>query len=161
MELNSTQLATLKAAIAAETNAGFVASRTAGSTGAMADFYNTNAPGPVKVWVKNQTPAATDESADWTLFDAIAAGKRESWGFFLAYSRDYSRNAIRKWVTDVWGNATAGSGAEKILQGALRNARRGELLFGSTDRTTGTVTAGDLTAEGEITNDNIVKALAS
>lgn len=161
MQLTTTQLQTLKAAIAAETDTAFVALRTSGQTGAMADFYNTASSPAVKAWNKSQEAGATDEACDWTVFDAIVAGKRDSWGFFLQRTRDFSRAKIRKWVTDVWGNATAGSAAEAILQAATRTATRGEAVFGGTDRTTGTVTAKDLTIDGAITNQNIVDALAS
>ena len=34
---------------------------------------------------------------------------------FCATSRDFTKAKIRNWVTDVWGNATAGSNAEAVL----------------------------------------------
>jgi hypothetical protein len=155
------QLQTLKAAIAAETNATFVALRQSGATGAMAEWYNVAISPVQKAWITSQPAADSDDAPDYSTFDTIAAGKRESWAFFLAYPRDFTRNKVRKWVTDVWGNATAGSSAEAILQAATRNATRGEIVFGGTTKTTGTVAALELAYVGAIRNEDIIAALAA
>lgn len=158
--LSNAQLVTLKAAIAAQTDPAFVLLRTSGATGAMADWFNVNASPAQKAWITSQPPQDSDDAPDYSTFDSVAQGKRESWAFFLAYPRDFTRNKVRKWVTDVWGNATSGSNAEAILQAATRNAKRGELVFSSTPRSTGTVSALELSFQGDISNEDIVAALA-
>ena len=159
MALTPAQIQTLKAAILAETNATFVALRTSGATGAMAEWYNVAINPVQKAWITNQPPQDSDDAPDYSTFDSISAGKRESWGFFLAYPRDFTRNKVRKWVTDVWGNATAASNAEAILQAATRNATRGEVVFGGTTRTTGTVSALQLDRVGTLSNEDVVLAV--
>lgn len=160
MSLSNSQLQTLKAAIAAETDPEFVAYRTAGATGAMADWYNVEKSPAQKAWITLQPASDTDDAPDYSTFDSLSAGKRDSWALFLAYDRNFTRNKVRKWVVDVWGNAIANSNAEAVLLAATRNARRGEVLFGGTLKTTGTVAALDLVFVGLISNDDVVKALA-
>jgi hypothetical protein len=85
MALTPAQIQTLKAAILAETNATFVEFRTAGATGAMAEWYNVAINPVQKAWITNQPPQDSDDAPDYSTFDSISAGKRESWGFFLEY----------------------------------------------------------------------------
>lgn len=155
------QLQTLKAAIAAETDVNFVALRNSGATGAMADFYNVAATPAQKAWRTSVPPEVADAAPSYIAFDSIVAGKRDSWGFFLKYPRDFTVNKIRNWVTDVWGVATASSNAELILQAGQRDATRGELLFASRTKTTGTVSGLDLSFVGSVTNNDIVMALSA
>jgi len=160
MALTPAQIQTLKAAILAETNATFVEYRTAGATGAMAEWYNVAINPAQKAWITNQPSVDSDDAPDYSTFDSIAAGKRESWhSAFLRFPRDFTRAKVRKWVVDVWGNATAGTNAEAILQAATRNATRGEIVFGGTTRTTGTVAALQLNREGTLSNEDIVLAV--
>jgi len=159
MALTAAQIQTLKAAIAAETDATFVTYRTAGATGAMGEWYNVAINPAQKAWITNQPSTDSDDAPDYSAFDTIVPGKRDSWGFFLAYPRDFTRSKVRKWVTDVWGNALAASNAEAILQAATRNATRGEIVFGGTTRTTGTVAALQLNRGGTLSNEDIVLAV--
>ena len=159
MSLTPAQLATLKAAILAETNATFVALRSSGATGAMAAWYNEAS--TTDAWRISVPPIDSDAAPDYTTFDAISAGKRDSWGIFLAFTRDYTRNKVRKWVTDVWGNATAGSNSEAILQAAVEKAKRGEVVFGGSVATTGTVSATKRNFIGSISNEDVVAALSA
>jgi len=156
-QFSNAQLVTLKNAIDAETDVTFVALRTSGATGAMAEWYNGDS--ATLAWSKSVAPIVADDAPDYSTFDAVQAGKRDSWGFFLAFARDYSRNKTRKWVTDVWGNATAASNAEAILLAGTRNAKRGELVFGGGVKTTGTVSATDLTWTGSMRSEDIIAAL--
>lgn len=159
--LTPEQKATLKTAIAAETDAAFVSLRNSGATGAMAEWYNKPKTPTVLAW-KSSVPATdSDDAPDYSTFDSIVPGKRESWGFFLGFPRDFTRAKVRKWVTDIWGTATANSNSEAILLSATRNATRGEVVFGGTSKTTGTVTALNLVFEGSISNEDIVAALGS
>lgn len=162
MALSPTQLTTLKAGIQAETNATFVGYRNAGQTGLMAEWLNGTKTPQSQAWRSNVEPQDSDEATPWTQFDALAASKRESWNVgFLRYARDYSKQVVRRWVTDVWGNATAGSNAESILTGAgLRPITRAEaILGGTTTATTGTVTALKLSWEGPLSDYDISQAL--
>jgi len=120
---------------------------------------NTNANPVVKAWITDQPVENTDDAPDYSLFDGIVPGKRESWGFFLRSNRDFSRNKVRKWVTDVWGNATSGSNAELVLQAATKSITFFELMFGGTDATTGTVTAKKLNILGPVAMQDVSAAL--
>lgn len=164
MALKTAQLTTLKAAILAETNPAFVQARNLGQTPLMTEFYNELASPAVKAWASVVDPQTTDEATPWVNFDSITlAGKRDSWiHAFMRYSRDYSKASIRKWITDVWGNATSGSNAEAILLGAgVRSITRGEVVLGgSATTTTGAVTAIKLTWEGTISDTDIGSALS-
>lgn len=113
----------------------------------------------VKAWITAQPITDTDDAPDYSTFDSLVAGKRDSWGFFLRQPRDFSRNKVRKWVTDIWGAATANSNAEAILLAATRKATNCELIFGGNDATTGTVTAKKLTFEGGASIEDIGRAL--
>ena len=44
-------------------------------------------------WITNQPEANSDDAPDYSTFDTIRAGKRESWGFFLA-RHAISRNKV-------------------------------------------------------------------
>lgn len=160
--LTNAQNNALKAAIAAETDATFVSYRSGGATGLMAEWYNGTLSPAVLAWKTSVTPQEADEAPSYSTFDNIVAGKRDSWGFFLNFPRDFSRAKVRNWVVDVWGSATSGSNAEAILQAGTRNITRGEaVLGGTTTATTGTVTARRLTWEGTITNEDVVRAVNS
>jgi hypothetical protein len=159
MSLTNNQLQTLKTAINAETDPTFVSYRNSGATGAMAEWYNVEKSPAQKAWITLQPAADSDDAPDYSTFDALAAGKRDSWALFLNFDRNFARNKVRKWVTDVWGAATAASNAEAILQAAVRNALRGELVFGGTLKTTGTVAATDLNYIGTISNEDVVAAI--
>ena len=158
MSLTTAQSATLRSAILAETDAAFVVARTQGATGTMADFYNVLT--TTLAWRTSMPPSDSDDAPDYSAFDSLVAGKRDSWALFLNYQRDFTRNKIRKWITDVWGNATASSNAEAVLQAGTRKATRVELLLGgSATATTGTVTALKLAWEGAISGDDVATAL--
>lgn len=104
----------------------------------------------------------SDDATPWTVFDGLVQGKRESWVHaFLARDRDYTKQSIRKWITDTWGNASVGSDAAAILTGAgQRNVTRAEkILGGTTLATTNSVSAIKLTWEGPLTDGDISAAL--
>lgn len=161
--LTKAQIQTLKAAILAETDAEFVALRSSGATGAMAEWLNVEKTPAAKAWRTNVDPRDSDEATPWTNFDTITvAAKRDSYlHAFMRYPRDYSKGAVRKWITDIWGNATVGSNAEVILTAAgLRNITRAESILGGTaTATTNTVTALKLSWEGRLSNEDVVLAV--
>lgn len=119
------------------------APRVAGDTISLCAALNAPAAGPVLAW-NNSTPAQTsDEAANYTSYDSLAAGKRDSWAVFLRNSRDFSKAKIRNWVVDVWGSAVASSVSEAILLAGTVSATWAQNALGGTVRTTGTVSALD------------------
>lgn len=162
MPLNNARLATLKAAIIAETDPVFVALRDAEATAAMASWYNQDAAPAEIAWGVSVDRRTLDEAATYTNFDALAAGKRDLWRIFLdGAPRDMGKAKNRNVITDVWGSATSSSIAEAVLHAATRNISRAEkLLGGTTTATTGTVTAKRLTWEGPLLAGDVVDALA-
>lgn len=159
--LTTAQKTTLKAAILAETDPTFVGYRTNGQTTMMRDWLNVAKTPATKCWCTSVLPQNSDEATPWTAFDALSAGKRESWVQFMVYSRSFAKASVRKWVTDIWGNATAGSNAEQIFNDAgLRNITRAEaILGGNTTATTNNVSAIKLEWEGPLSDSDISAAL--
>jgi hypothetical protein len=157
--LNNTDIATLKAWVAASTDPAIVDARTQGATQTLAALLNADAVPPVTSWRIDVQPQETDDAPNYANFDTIQPGKRESWAFFLNYPRDYSRNKTRKWVTDIWGSATNGSDAEAILLTATENASVAESVIGGTSKNTNSVTALDRTFVGEVTETDAVRIL--
>ncbi len=133
------QLSTLKAYILA------TPALAAKATGAGADFsglaLDLNADTAQRAWLTQASVDAVDDAPSYTDFDVLSAGKRDSWALFLRTGRNFTRGKIRSWVTDVWGNATASSNAEKILLAGTEFASVAEVALGGTTRTTGTVAA--------------------
>jgi hypothetical protein len=155
MALTAAQTATLKAFILADPLLGPKTSGPGTDYGFIAD-YLTDFASPVQLaWRIDVPPADSDDAPSYSSFDTIAAGKRDSWGFFLGHPRNYTRNKVRTWVTDVWGNATAGSNAESILQAATEKARRVEVALGGSTKTTGTVSALDRNYVGTVSLSEI------
>jgi hypothetical protein len=134
------QLATLKAAIIADATAGPL--RTAGDTFSLLAWCN-GAKAATPAWRVSVPIQDSDEAATYTTYDSLVAGKRDSWAIFLKFNRNFSKNKVRNWITDVWGNATANSISEAILQAGTENATNAQAALGGTSRTTGTVTALD------------------
>jgi hypothetical protein len=163
-QLSTAQVATLKAFVAASVDASIVAARTAGATIALRDLLNADAAGPVKAWNVSVGAQTLDEATPWTSFDtldsAAAGGKKLSWLQVFRFNRDFSKAAMRKWVTDVWGNATAASNAEAILQACLVNATVAQNAIGGTVRTTGTVSGLDRDFVGSVSQEDCQKILA-
>jgi hypothetical protein len=162
--MNNQQKAALAAGIAAETDAEFVGYRNNGQTPLMTAWLNKDATPATKAWRTNVPASDSDDATPWTVFDGLAPGKRESWVHaFLARDRDYSKQPIRKWITDTWGPASVSSDAAAILTGAgQRNITRAEkILGGTTLATTNSVSAIKLTWEGPLTDADISAALGN
>lgn len=144
--LGNAQRNTLLTAVKADTGASKAASfRTAGDVPGLMGYLNAAAAGPVLAWRTQVQPQDSDEAATYTTYDTLAAGKRDSWVIFLKFTRNFSRNKVRSWITDVWGGATGGSVAEAILQAGTESATWAQNAIGGTDKGTGTVTAKDRT----------------
>lgn len=135
------QLATLKAYVLSVPALAAMTSGPGTDYGAIAAALSAPASPVTKAWLTQVTPDQMDDAPDYSTFDSIVAGKRDSWGFLIARNRDFTRNKTRKWITDIWGNATAGSNSESILQAGTENANVAEVAIGGNSKTTGTVTA--------------------
>lgn len=159
--LTPAQIATLKTAIAAESDPTFVPLRSAGATYAMMQWYNGTYSPATLAWKTACIAQEMDEGSDYSAYDSVLAGKRDAWALYLQFApRDLTRNKNRKVVTDVWGAATGGSVAESVLLACTRNITRAENIFGgSTTATTGTVTARKLNWEGVLVEYDVIRAL--
>jgi hypothetical protein len=157
--LTDTQLATLKAAILASPDNAITSLAAIRDDTTLTIELNSKYNPTTKAWITSQPSSESDDAPDYTVFDGLTAGKRDSWALFLAYPRDFTRSKVRKWVTDIWGAATAASSSEAILQTATRNITKFEFMFGVTASTTGTVTGGKLTLEGPVTMQDVGAAL--
>lgn len=159
MALNDAQLATLKAAILAETDAAVVAARTARTDGVIVDFYNANAAGPVKCWRPDIAPLELVEAAidNLALYDNLTQGKRDGWSLLLALPvADFTRNKIRSAPGKVWANTQRDA---ILADPGTRNARRIELVLGSSDVTEGSVTAKKCNFYGTVDVGDVSRAL--
>lgn len=159
--LTNAQIATLKTFVNASTDPAIIAARQTGATYDLMNLLNAVASPVVSSWRVDVAQQDIDEACDWTLFDAISAGKRDSWGFFLFRNRNFAKNKVRKWLTDVWGNATANSVSEAVLLAAVEAATVAQGAIGGVSRTTGTVTALDRGFTGMVTEQECQKILAA
>lgn len=160
--LTSAQLTTLKAAINAETDPAFVALRTAGSTGLMAEWYNVDS--TFIVW---KTRVSVEEVGDAIKSGAIVGLTSLKMQRLQLLTGDLSGGNINP------SNADRRAGFDAIFDGVgdeattrtqlavlwKRAATRGEKVFATGTGTTGT--PGNLVYEGSITDTDIVRALAS
>ena len=160
-QLSLAQRQALKAHILADPALAAIASGPGIDIEGIRVALNANASPVTKAWKISVPQEDADDAPDYSTFDAIVAGKRDSWGFFLARSRDFTRNKVRKWITDIWGNATTNSNAEAILQAGTVNATRAEVVIGGTTRTTGTVSGLERTMVGELSQQDVSLILAS
>jgi hypothetical protein len=168
MALSTAQLATLRAAILAETDPAFVAWRTDGAQGAMAEFYNAAASPIERAWMSFATAKQLDLKSDYSAFDGLSQGKRDAWSLVLQYApRDCAVddlgggvNSVRKALADIWtGSAPANAARTAILNAVTRPITKAEkLLGGSATATQSTVTALVLAWEGTITTVDIYLA---
>lgn len=109
-----------------------------------------NAETSTRRWLPNAPVLAVEEAPNYTTYDSLTQGKRDSWELFLHNPRDFGRARVRSWVVDVWGAATAGSNAEAVLLAGTVPATNAQVAIGGATRTTGTVSALDATFEEEV-----------
>ena len=105
-------------------------------------------------WRTSAPALAVEEAPTYTTYDSFTQGKRDSWELFLRSPRDFTRAKVRNWVVDVWGAATGGSNAEAVLQAATFSATNVQSALGGTTRSTGTVSALDLSFTGAASADD-------
>jgi hypothetical protein len=156
LKLNPAQRASVLAAIEADPVLSALPISTASAMTISKAFDELVAP-EERAWSSAADARTIDEAANYTGFDALAAGKRDAWAIHLQYApRDYRKSKNRNLVVDVWGNATAGSVSEAILTAVTRPITRAEkLLGGGASSTVGTVAAKRLSFEGSIDFDEI------
>lgn len=153
--LTDAQRATLKAAVQANSTAN--AYLVAQDVVSLLAWCNAQAAPVVSAWRTAVAPQESDEAPSYSTYDALAAGKRDSWVRFLGFSRDFTKAKVRAWVEDVWGASAANNNAEKILKAGTENATNAQVALGGTNRSTGTVTALDRTFFGQVEEADVNK----
>ena len=144
--------AALKVAILAETDAGFVADRTAGNTGAMADFYNEET--ATMIWKPRVTIAELLSAVVWSDFVTLPAEKREAW-FALTQGGSEGVDATVGSIRD--GFVTIFGGASDTVTNLVGVAQRAATRYEAMN------TANGVSSEfgRRVSNDDIVRALAA
>jgi hypothetical protein len=164
MQLTTAQLQTLKTDISTNTDPTFVAYRNAGNTGGMASWYNIDS-----TFIVFKPSEATTSIGDVINYIAVAAltdaNVNKLTVFYTTQPQNFEPNHSdqRQYLADVFSGALGGQGqATRDALDALyrRAALRGEKLYSTGTGTT--LTPGELnaTAQGQITNQNIIDALA-
>lgn len=183
---SNAQLLTLKAAIAAETDAEFVGYRTAGSTGLMADWFNQATAPTHSVWRTEAPVANLLDAINWALYTptdaidstvtytnrllAIQTKQMNLQSMLQGRDRiDCSKATLRLGLRDAVTAVPAGTGGANVnpgggngatvLAACTRTATRGEKVFATTSATTGATSAFIVTYEGRVTDADVVLAL--
>ncbi len=141
MHFTPAQQATIKAYVLADPTLLPLTSGPGTDYGVIANTLSAYTNPTAMAWMTSVPAVVSDDAPSYSTFDNIVAGKRDSWGFFLAQTRDFTRKKTRDWIVDVWGAALAASNAEAILLAGTEKMRVIEVVLGGTDKTTGTVTA--------------------
>lgn len=163
------QLATLRTAIQAETDPAFVTFRNEGATGAMADWFNV--PHASFVCWKSRVSRhdiIANTSDEGTVFTWAGAGYiTRSQGERDAFREMFnslgtvnpSQTNIQQAFADIFSGAgNAALNRAHVQAMSKRKATRGERLFATGTGTT--ASPGTLTFEGNVSNDDVVQALA-
>jgi hypothetical protein len=152
--LNTTQMQTLAAALRAETDANVVAAVGIRNDVFLRDWCN--AASAQDAWATAMTDKLLFEATDVTKFDGLTSGKRDAWRLMLDFAPvDFTRNKMRKAVTDTWGNTDSVA----VLQACVRKASNAEKYLGGTSATENTVTAWKLNWFGTISIDDVSYSL--
>lgn len=150
------QLTTLKTAILAETDVAFVAARTAGATGVMANFFNAVASPAYYVWRGVYTPEQIAAAIEIgiTQLDALAAAKREVLLWWAERSHNPANSQAA--IADMCGTQNMLKAA--VIAGGKRTATRGEKLYAVGNGAEATPST--LGYDGAIRSDDISLALS-
>ena len=152
--LTNTQMQTLATALRTETNPTVVAAMEIRNDVGLAEWCN--AASVVDVWQPVMSNRLLFEAGDVTKFDGLSAGKRDSWKLLLEFAPiDFSRNKMRKAVTDIWGNTDSVA----VLQACTRKATNAENYLGGNSATENTVTALKLKWTGTLSHSEISDVL--
>lgn len=159
--LTTTQLQTLKAAIAAETNAAFIPLRTGNDEQGMANWYND--PSTAIIWKKLLTldEIVQDDGFNWTRVDNLTTGSKwRIWEWMFnnpSRSINPSKPNVRAGIDATW----VGTAQDLAVRAAIyvlckRAATRFEALFATGTKTD--ASPGLLVFEGRITAQDISDA---
>lgn len=164
MQLTTAQLQTLKTSITTNTNPEFVAYRNAQNNGQMANWYNVDS-----TFIVFKPTEPTFNIGDVISYVAVAnltTANLDRLNTFYNLNPDNfepDRADQRTYLADTFSGALGGAGqATRDALDALyrRPAQRGEQLYCTGTGTTVTPGALNVTANGDITTDNITDALA-
>lgn len=154
MALTDNQYQTLAAGIRAETNQACVDALAIRNDVALTAWVNADS--TQDAWQSAMTGEMLFEASNVGKFDNLTAGKRDAWRMMLDFSPiDFSRNKMRKAVTDTWGTTDSVA----VLQACTRKATNGEKYLGGTSATENTVSAWKLAVPGSIGMTDIQSAL--
>lgn len=158
--LTPAQLATLKAAILAETDAEFVGYRNSGATGAMANWYNVSVPTFI-VWKTNVSRNDVGKAFVASALAAITAGNNDRLSCFAIWNESVnpSRADQRAFFDDVFSVTAGATTRAALLALWKRAATRAEKLLAT--GTGSDASPATMTFEGDVSADDIVNALAS
>ena len=161
MALTPAQVQTLKTFVNASVDPNIVDARTRGDTFKLMGLLNAATSPAVNAWNWSTSAMTIDQGATYTTYDSLTQGKRDEWSIFLQYApRDMSLGRNRNVVVDVWGAVTAGSVGESVLLGSLVVATVAQNAIGGSSKTTGTVTALQLTYTGLVSQGDCQAILA-
>ena len=158
------QLTTLKAAILAETDADFVAARTAGNNSQMLVWFNEPASPEFVVWRKQVSREALeeDDAFNWTVVDNLSTGSKYRIWDWMFGSKGYinpSKANIRAGIAATWvGNAQLLAVRAMVLAKCKRAATKAEKLFATGTGSTESPAVMDF--EGQVSIDDIRAAVA-
>jgi len=158
MALTNDQLTTLRTAIDAETDPTFVQYRTEGATGWMALWFNANS--TFTVWKSALEAPIVGEAFDAASLDAMTAGNADKLNNFRQWNDVVypARADHRSFFDGVFSPASGATTRANLYALWRRFATRGEKLF-----CTGTgsdASPGNLVYEGQITDHDVIRALA-
>ena len=159
MALTPQQLATLKAHINGSTDPDVVAARAIRNDTELARLYNLPASPVVNAWLREASARQIFEATNVNLFDSVAAGKRDAWRMLMDFApADFGRNARRNTVLDVWSAQTANQ-RNAILNSLTEQATVAQVALGGTNDTAEGVTAFTRNFWGQVTIDDIGRAM--
>jgi hypothetical protein len=164
MQLTTAQLQTLKTDINANTDPEFVAYRNAGNAGQMAAWYNVDS-----TFIVYKPTEVTTDIGDVISYVAVAALTDANVNklnlFYTTQPSNFepAHADQRQYLADVFSGALGGAGqATRDALEALyrRPALRGEKLYCTGTGTTVAPGALNVTAQGDITTQNVLDAQA-
>jgi hypothetical protein len=166
MQLLPAQLATLKAAIAAEPtpvtyNGAAVAVNLVPNTPdgavAIAAFYNALDAGPFIVWRTNVPTAEIRAVLDWSAYILLAVSNQNAFEFLVSGGLvDASRSNVRAGIAAIFGSPSTNLTALQAL--AKRSATRAEKLFAA--GTGSDVSPATMVVEGALLYTDVLAARA-
>ena len=160
MALTEAQLPALKAAIQAETDPEFVGYRTAGATGAMAQWLNEAS--TFIVWRASVATSEVGKAVNYIAVEAMTDANRNRINTFYGMNPQSfePRADVRTYWDNTFSGALGGQGqATRDALAALwrRAATRGEKIYATGTGTT--ASPGTLVVEGNISEYEVVRAL--